>query len=55
MDEKERQDYYKQIASRLPAKNTGRPRDIAEAVKFVVTNRFMTGSTIEINGGHPLV
>ena len=55
MDEKERQDYYEQIASRLPAKNIGRPRDIAEAVKFVVTNRFMTGSTIEINGGHPLV
>jgi NAD(P)-dependent dehydrogenase (short-subunit alcohol dehydrogenase family) len=55
MPEKQRTAYFTSIADRLPAKRVGLPDDIAEAVLLLLTNPFMTGSVLEINGGHPLV
>ena len=42
-------------AARLPLKRAGRPEDIAEAVLFLMKNRFITGITLTIDGGHMLI
>ena len=36
---------------KLPARRVGRPEDIAQAILFVATNPFATGSTITVDGG----
>lgn len=42
-------------AARLPARHVGTADDIAQAVLFLMANRYMTGKTIEIDGGAPLI
>jgi NAD(P)-dependent dehydrogenase (short-subunit alcohol dehydrogenase family) len=42
-------------AARLPLKRAGQPEDIAEAVLFLMQNRFATGITLTVDGGHLLV
>ena len=44
-----------QTASTLPSRNIGRPEDIAEAILFLMTNRFVTGEVLHIDGGGRLV
>ncbi|MEU4237172.1 SDR family oxidoreductase [Actinoplanes sp. NPDC026619] len=43
------------MAARLPAGRVGRPEDIAAAFRTAMTNGFMTGSVLHIDGGHRLV
>jgi NAD(P)-dependent dehydrogenase (short-subunit alcohol dehydrogenase family) len=43
------------LAARLPVGRIGTPRDAAAAVLFVMTNPFVTGTTLEIDGGATLV
>ncbi|MER8073198.1 SDR family oxidoreductase [Streptomyces sp. NPDC094034] len=38
-----------------PARRIGTPEDIAHAVLFAMTNTFMTGVTLAVDGGQPLV
>ena len=38
-------------AQRLPAGRVGRPEDIANAVMFLLTTPFATGSTVRVDGG----
>jgi NAD(P)-dependent dehydrogenase (short-subunit alcohol dehydrogenase family) len=38
-----------------PARRIGRPEDIADAVVFALTNSFLTGVTLGVDGGEPLV
>lgn len=38
-----------------PARRIGRPEDIADAVVFALTNTFLTGVTLNVDGGEPLV
>ena len=38
-------------AQRLPARRVGQPEDIANAVMFLVTTPFATGSTVRVDGG----
>lgn len=40
-----------QTASTLPSRNIGRPDDIAQAILFLMANRFMTGEVLHIDGG----
>ncbi|NTJ65619.1 SDR family oxidoreductase [Agrobacterium rhizogenes] len=44
-----------QTASTLPSRNIGRPEDIAEAILFLMANRFVTGEILHIDGGGRLV
>jgi NAD(P)-dependent dehydrogenase (short-subunit alcohol dehydrogenase family) len=44
-----------QTASTLPSRNIGRPEDIAEAILFLMANRFVTGEVLHIDGGGRLV
>lgn len=50
-----KRDYFKLIAAGNPARRIGTPDDIAGAVLFAMTNTFMTGVTLRVDGGEPLV
>ena len=47
-------DYFADIAARNPARRIGTPGDIAQAVLFALTNTFLTGQTLHVDGGEPL-
>ena len=49
-----KRDYFERIAAHNPAGRIGTPDDIAAAVLFAMTNTFMTGVTLKIDGGEPL-
>jgi len=49
-----KRDYFKHIAAGNPAGRIGTPDDIAGAVLFAMTNTFLTGMTLKIDGGEPL-
>ncbi len=40
-----------EVARDLPVGRVGRPEDIAHAVLFLMTNEFITGSTLHVDGG----
>ncbi len=50
-----KRDYFKRIADSNPARRIGTAEDIAGAVLFAMTNTFMTGMTLKVDGGEPLV
>ena len=55
MGEDGKQDYFKHIAAHNPTGRIGTPDDIASAALFAMTNTFMTGMTLKVDGGEPLV
>jgi NAD(P)-dependent dehydrogenase (short-subunit alcohol dehydrogenase family) len=50
-----KRDYFKRIADGNPARRIGTTDDIAGAVLFAMTNTFMTGMTLKVDGGESLV
>ncbi len=50
-----KRDYFEHIAAGNPARRIGTPDDIAAAALFAMTNTFMTGMTLRVDGGEPLV
>jgi NAD(P)-dependent dehydrogenase (short-subunit alcohol dehydrogenase family) len=54
MGEDGKRDYFKHVAANNPAGRIGTPGDIASAVMFAMTNTFMTGMTLRVDGGEPL-
>jgi NAD(P)-dependent dehydrogenase (short-subunit alcohol dehydrogenase family) len=52
--EKGKADYFADTSTRNPARRIGTPDDIAAAVLFALTNTFLTGQTLHIDGGEPL-
>lgn len=42
-------------AARIPAGRVGTPDDVAHAAIFLMTNRYVTGSTLHVEGGYMLV
>jgi NAD(P)-dependent dehydrogenase (short-subunit alcohol dehydrogenase family) len=49
-----KRDYFEHIAAHNPTGRIGTPDDIAAAVLFAMTNTFMTGMTLKVDGGEPL-
>jgi NAD(P)-dependent dehydrogenase (short-subunit alcohol dehydrogenase family) len=47
-------EYFAEISGRNPAGRIGTPEDIADGVLFALTNTFLTGVTLHIDGGEPL-
>jgi NAD(P)-dependent dehydrogenase (short-subunit alcohol dehydrogenase family) len=43
------------MAARLPSGRIGRVEDIAQAVKFLMKSGFVTGTVVDVDGGHRLV
>jgi NAD(P)-dependent dehydrogenase (short-subunit alcohol dehydrogenase family) len=54
MGEDAKRVYFKHIAANNPVGRIGTPDDIAGAVLFAMTNTFMTGMTLRVDGGEPL-
>ena len=46
---------YAAIAKNLPVGHVGTPADIAEAAVMLMTNPFITGVTLDVDGGGLLV
>jgi NAD(P)-dependent dehydrogenase (short-subunit alcohol dehydrogenase family) len=44
----------KRILAHIPAGRTGRPEEVAEAVKFLIENDYVTGQVIDVDGGKNL-
>lgn len=51
MADADREAMFSRMAERLPARRVGRPEDIAQAILFVATNPFSTGTTVMVDGG----
>jgi len=51
MPEAAREEMFAAIARRLPAGRVGRPEDIADAVLMLMTNGFITGIVLDVDGG----
>jgi len=54
LGEQGKADYFADISARNPARRIGTPDDIAAGVLFALTNTFLTGQTLHIDGGEPL-
>jgi NAD(P)-dependent dehydrogenase (short-subunit alcohol dehydrogenase family) len=54
LGEKVKADYFADVSARNPARRIGTVDDIANAVLFAMTNTFLTGQTLHIDGGEPL-
>ncbi|MBV8861608.1 MAG: SDR family oxidoreductase [Mycobacterium sp.] len=55
MGEEGKRDYFEHIGAENPVGRIGTPDDIAGAVLFAMTNTFLTGMTLKVDGGEPLV
>lgn len=54
MGEEGKRDYFEHISSSNPARRIGTTQDIAQAVLFAMTDTFLTGLTLRVDGGEPL-
>ena len=54
LGEQGKQDYFEHFRTHNPARRIGTPQDIADAVLFAMTNPFLTGATLQVDGGEPL-
>ena len=54
MGEDGKRSYFEHIGTSNPARRIGTVDDVAGAVLFAMTNSFMTGVTLKIDGGEPL-
>jgi NAD(P)-dependent dehydrogenase (short-subunit alcohol dehydrogenase family) len=50
-----KRDYFAHIAAGNPVRRIGTPDDVADAVLFAMNNTFMTGMTLKVDGGEPLI
>jgi NAD(P)-dependent dehydrogenase (short-subunit alcohol dehydrogenase family) len=55
MTKEKKQEAHSSMAARLPVGKIGRAEDIAEAVMFLMKNKFTTGMVLDVDGGHRLV
>lgn len=55
LGENGKRDYFTHISATNPARRIGTVDDVAGAVLFALTNSFMTGMTLKVDGGEPLI
>lgn len=46
--------YFRSVASRIPAKRTGSPREIVKAMLYLLESDFVTGEVLRVTGGEHL-
>jgi NAD(P)-dependent dehydrogenase (short-subunit alcohol dehydrogenase family) len=51
LDDDQRAAQYASFAEGIPAKRVGRPRDVADAVRFLTTASYVTGQILPVDGG----
>jgi len=52
MQPQQRQAFLDAAAQKLPTRKTGLPTDIGQAALMLMTNSFITGTVLDIDGGH---
>lgn len=50
-----RDSFYKGVAGKLPVQRIGKPEDVAAAVFYLLSNDFVTGTTLHVDGGHSII
>lgn len=50
-----RERLFADYARRAPARRVGKPEDLASATLFAMTNPFLTGTVLAVDGGGPLM
>jgi len=55
MDEATKKGFFADLATKLPARRIGAPTDLADAALFMLTNRYLTGEVVHVNGGGSLI
>jgi len=55
MSEEERKRFFETTVNTLPVRHIGKPKDLAEAVRFLMVNSFITGIVLHVDGGERLV
>ena len=55
MTEEQKAAAFKTMSAKIPARRIGRPQDVAEAIETTMTNGFMSGSVLYVDGGQRLV
>ena len=53
--EQERKEFLESVTSYWPADGVGQPEDIGQVALMLMTNPFMTGATIHVDGGYTIV
>jgi NAD(P)-dependent dehydrogenase (short-subunit alcohol dehydrogenase family) len=53
-DDEQKAAAHEAMAQRLPVGRIGRPADVADAIRFLIRNRFVTGTVLHVDGGHRL-
>ncbi|MFK0282359.1 SDR family oxidoreductase [Streptomyces sp. NPDC090499] len=48
-------EFFGRLSATNPTRRIGTPEDVAHAVLFALTNTFLTGVTLPVDGGQPLV
>jgi NAD(P)-dependent dehydrogenase (short-subunit alcohol dehydrogenase family) len=54
MDEASRKGFFADLAAKLPARRIGAPADLADAALFAMSNPYLTGEVLHVNGGGSL-
>ncbi|HEX3790609.1 MAG TPA: SDR family oxidoreductase [Pseudonocardiaceae bacterium] len=54
LGEQGKQEYFEHLSTHNPARRIGTVDDIAAAALFAMTNTFVTGMTLKVDGGEPL-
>src|ERR1700761_722656 len=54
LGEQGKADYFARVTAANPVRRLGTADDIATAVLFALTNTFLTGQTLHVDGGEPL-
>jgi NAD(P)-dependent dehydrogenase (short-subunit alcohol dehydrogenase family) len=54
-DEANSPEKWEKIGQGLPVKHTGHPNDVARAVAFLAAQPFITGATLQVDGGEGLL
>ena len=55
MAQEEKQQRFEAMKEKLPVKRIGKPQDIAAALLLILKNSFITGTVLDVDGGHRLV
>jgi len=55
MSAADRQAMYAKATATLPARRIGKPEDVGQAILFLMTNPFATGSVLHLDGGSMLL
>jgi NAD(P)-dependent dehydrogenase (short-subunit alcohol dehydrogenase family) len=54
LGENGKRDHFQHVSRSNPARRIGTPEDVSNAVLFAMTNTFLTGATLKVDGGQPL-